>query len=65
MALTEERNVTMTIIRRDVAEAWSIALAERVIHAASARNLLVVVCALFLDGTLSSVESWALYRRYR
>jgi uncharacterized membrane protein (DUF2068 family) len=64
-ALTEELNTAATIIRRHVAEAWSIALAERVIHAASARNLLVVVCALFLDGTLSSVESWALYRRYR
>jgi uncharacterized membrane protein (DUF2068 family) len=64
-ALTEELNAAATIIRRHVAEAWSIALAERVIHAATARNLLVVVCALFLDGTLSFVESWALYRRYR
>jgi uncharacterized membrane protein (DUF2068 family) len=64
-ALTEELNAAATIIRRHMAEAWSIALAERVIHAASARNLLVVVCALFLDGTLSSVESWALYRRFR
>ena len=63
--LTEELNAAATFIRRHVVETWSIALAERVIHAASARNLLVVVCALFLDGTLSSVESWALYRRYR
>jgi hypothetical protein len=37
-ALTEERNAAATIIRRHVAEAWSVALAERVIHAASARN---------------------------
>ena len=63
--LTEELNAAATIIRRHVAETWSIALAERLIHAATARNLLVVVCALFLDGTLSSVQSWALYRRYR
>jgi uncharacterized membrane protein (DUF2068 family) len=63
-ALTKELNIAATIIRRHVAEAWSLALAERVIHAASARNLLVVVCALFLDGTLSFVESWALHRRY-
>jgi uncharacterized membrane protein (DUF2068 family) len=64
-ALTEELNTAATIIRRHVAEAWSISLAERVIHVATARNLLVVVCALFLDGTLSFVESWALYHRYR
>ena len=64
-ALTEELNAAATIIRRHVAEAWSISLAERVIHVATARNLLVVVCALFLDGTLSFVESWALYHRYR
>jgi uncharacterized membrane protein (DUF2068 family) len=63
--LTEELNAAATIIRRHVAEAWSISLAERVIHVATARNLLVVVCALFLDGTLSFVESWALYHRYR
>jgi uncharacterized membrane protein (DUF2068 family) len=62
--LTEELNAAATIIRHHVAEVWSIALAERVIHAATARNLLVVVLALILDGILSCVESWALYRRY-
>jgi uncharacterized membrane protein (DUF2068 family) len=62
--LTRELNAAATFIRRHVVETWSIALAERMIRAATARNLLVVVCALFLDGALSCVESWALYRRY-
>jgi uncharacterized membrane protein (DUF2068 family) len=50
--------------RHHAAEAWSIALADRLVRAATERNLLVVALASILDGVVSSVEGWALHRRY-
>jgi len=64
-ALLEKVNAAATIIRHHVAEAWSIVLAERLVHVASARSLLVIALALLLDGVLALIEGWALYRRYR
>jgi len=52
-------------IRHHATEAWSIALAERLIHASTVRNLLVVAVALIADATASGIEGWALQRRYR
>lgn len=52
-------------IREHAAEAWSVALAERLVHVASARNVRVAEIALLLDGGSSFVEGWALHRRYR
>jgi uncharacterized membrane protein (DUF2068 family) len=40
--------------------AWSIALAEVLVRAASRRGLWTVAVALVLDGTSSLVEGWAL-----
>ncbi len=45
--------------------AWSIELAHELVHAATARHLVVVGLASVLDGAFSAVEGWALYRRYR
>jgi uncharacterized membrane protein (DUF2068 family) len=52
-------------IRHHAAEAWSVALAERLVRASTERNLLVVGLATLLDGALSFVEGWALHHRYR
>jgi uncharacterized membrane protein (DUF2068 family) len=46
-------------------EAWSLALAGRLVQAATRRNVVVVVIAAFLDGLLSYAEGWVLHRRYR
>ena len=64
-ALTEELKAVAVVVRHHVAEAWSIELANRLVYAATERNLLVTVLALSCDGALSFVEGWALYRRYR
>jgi uncharacterized membrane protein (DUF2068 family) len=52
-------------VRNHAAEAWSVALAERLVRASTERNLLVVGLAILLDGALSGIEGWALYHRYR
>jgi uncharacterized membrane protein (DUF2068 family) len=62
--LAEELHAIALTIRHHAAEAWSIALAERLVHAATERNLRVVALASLFDGVLSSVEGWALHRRY-
>lgn len=51
--------------RDHASSAWSLALAERLWSAASGRHLLVIGAASLLDGVLSSIEGWALHRRYR
>ena len=52
-------------IRHHAVEAWSIALAERLVRASTKRNLLVIGVASLLDGALSASEGWALCYRYR
>jgi uncharacterized membrane protein (DUF2068 family) len=52
-------------IRRHVTEAWSIALAERLMHASAGHHVFVLVTALTIDGTVTLIEGWALHRRYR
>jgi uncharacterized membrane protein (DUF2068 family) len=52
-------------LRSHAMEAWSVALAERLVHAATPRNVLVVAVAALLDGALTFIEGWALHRRYR
>jgi uncharacterized membrane protein (DUF2068 family) len=51
-------------IRRHLTEAWSVALAERLVQASTAQNLFVVVAAVTIDGALALIEGWALHRRY-
>jgi uncharacterized membrane protein (DUF2068 family) len=52
-------------IRHHATEAWSVALAERLIDVSTAHHVLVVAVALIVDGTVTLVEGWALHRRYR
>lgn len=51
-------------IRRHATEAWSIALAEKLLDASTAHNVFVVAMAILADSVLTSIEGWALYRRY-
>jgi uncharacterized membrane protein (DUF2068 family) len=46
-------------------EAWSLALAGRLVQAATRRTVVLVVVAASLDGVLSYAEGWVLHRRYR
>ena len=52
-------------IRHHATEAWSIALAERLIHASTPHNVFIVAVAVIVDGTVTLIEGWALHRRYR
>ncbi len=54
-----------TEIRHHATEAWSIALAERLVDASTARHVFVVAMALMADGMVTLIEGWALSRRYR
>ena len=53
-----------TRIREHATAAWSIALAERLVRAATGRHLQVAALASFLDGVFSFIEGWALHRRF-
>lgn len=53
------------MLREHATEAWSLALAGRMVRAATGRHVAVVGVASLLDGVSSSVEGWALHRRYR
>jgi uncharacterized membrane protein (DUF2068 family) len=45
---------------RHHAHAWSLALANLVVRAASRRGLWIIVVALLTDGTMTLIEGWAL-----
>jgi uncharacterized membrane protein (DUF2068 family) len=45
---------------RHHAHAWSLALADLVVRAASHRGLWIIVVALLTDGTVTLIEGWAL-----
>ena len=47
---------------RHHSNAWSLALADLLVHAATRRGLWTLVVALLADGTLTLVEGWALLR---
>ena len=51
-------------IRRHATEAWSFALAERLIDASTAHHVFVVALAVTADGLATSIEAWALQRGY-
>lgn len=55
---------TAQAIRRHATEAWSIALAERLLDASTAHNVFVVAMALVADAVITAIEGWALHRRY-
>lgn len=63
--LAEGLGTLAGVMRRHVTEAWSIALAERLMHASAGHPVFVVVTALTTDGTVTLIEGWALHRRYR
>jgi uncharacterized membrane protein (DUF2068 family) len=63
--LTEQARAAAVYFRHHAAAAWSSALAEWLIGAATERHVFVVALALLLDGVSSCVEGWALHRRYR
>ena len=52
------------LIQAHAIAAWSTALAQRMLSAATARTVHVLAVAALLDGALCFVEGWALHRRY-
>lgn len=65
VGLAEKLTAIVRVIRRHATEAWSIALAERIIHASTAHNVFVVAVAVIVDGTVTLVEGWALHGHFR
>jgi uncharacterized membrane protein (DUF2068 family) len=63
--LTGDLQALAMFLRHHATEAWSIALAERLVHATTQRHVLVVAVAALLDGAFTFVEAYALHRRYR
>jgi GTP-binding protein len=51
-------------IHRHATEHWSIVLAERLMDASTAHNVFVVALSMVIDGIATSIEGWALYRRF-
>jgi uncharacterized membrane protein (DUF2068 family) len=64
VGLAADLGAAAQAIRRHATEAWSIALAERLLDASTAHNIFVVAMAMLADGLVTSFEGWALYRRY-
>ena len=63
-ATDEVRHIALHVRNHGTA-AWSMALADKVVLAATSRHLLVGAVASLLDGVFTSIEAWALHRRYR
>jgi uncharacterized membrane protein (DUF2068 family) len=57
-------NEEATRIRDHVTSAWSIELADVLIHAVMPRQLWIVAAALALDGASAFVEGWSLRQRW-
>ena len=51
-------------IRHHATEAWSIALAEKLLDVSTAHHVFVVAVAIVADGSVSLLEGWALSRGY-
>ena len=51
-------------VREHATAAWSVALAQRLVRAATGRHLQVAALASLLDGVFSGIEGWALHRRF-
>jgi len=64
VGLAEKLVAVAQAIRRHATESWSIALAEQLLHASTAHKVFVVAMALLADAAATSIEGWALYRRY-
>jgi uncharacterized membrane protein (DUF2068 family) len=62
---TNELRIAAHHVRDHATAAWSVALADKIVQAATRRHLMVVAVASLLDGVLTSIEGWALHRRYR
>jgi uncharacterized membrane protein (DUF2068 family) len=52
-------------LQHHAAAGWSLALAGQLVHVTIERSVRMVGLAMFLDGLLSAIEGWALYRCYR
>lgn len=63
--LTGDLKALALFLHRHATEAWSISLAQHLVHATTQRNVLVVAVAALLDGALTLIEAYALHRRYR
>ena len=61
---TDRLMAAATQFRHHVAEAWSVDLAQLLIHTATVRHLRVIALAALIDGASSLVEGWALFRRF-
>ena len=64
VGLAQKLAYVAQVIRRHATEAWSIALAEQLLSASTAHNVFVVAMAMLADAVVTSIEGWALYRRY-
>jgi uncharacterized membrane protein (DUF2068 family) len=62
--LADELHTVALSTRDHATAAWSVALAEWLMNAATARSLRVVALASLLDGAWTLFEGWALHRRY-
>jgi uncharacterized membrane protein (DUF2068 family) len=51
-------------VRQHATEAWSVALAERLMDVSTPHHVAVVATALLADGMVTGLEGWALQRRY-
>lgn len=60
----EEVRQLASALRDHATAAWSIALADQLVHVASGRHLMVVALASIADAIFSAFEGWALHRRY-
>lgn len=62
---TDELRTAAIHVRDHATAAWSLSLANKVVLEATQRHLVVAAIASLLDGVLTSIEGWALYRGYR
>lgn len=64
VGLAQKLSSVAQAIRRHATEDWSIALAEKLLDASTAHTVFVVAMAMLADAVVTSIEGWALYRRY-
>ncbi len=62
---THQLHEAALVLLHQVTHAWTVMLAKLLVDAASARHLYLAAVALLLDGALSFVEGWTLYRGLR
>jgi uncharacterized membrane protein (DUF2068 family) len=62
--VTHELHVIVHALREHAVDAWSVALANRLVGFATRRHVVLVGVAALLDAAVSFVEGWALERNH-